>query len=80
MSARLWLTLGGLSALALVLVWSHTSAYQRGKTDERAATLSRSVEILRERSRTDEEIRALDTAGLCRALGGQWLPDDGTCQ
>lgn len=57
-----------------------TPAYLIGKSDgrasERAAILTRSVEVLRERNATDDQIRNMDDAGLCRALGG--LPDECT--
>lgn len=49
-----------------------------GRQQEREAMLERSVDILRERAKTDEEVRSLDDAGLCRALGGRVL-DDGSC-
>jgi hypothetical protein len=43
-----------------------------------AAVLNRSVEILRERNTTDDEIRNLDDASLCVALDGVFA--DGSCQ
>ena len=55
-----------------------TPAYLIGKSDgrasERAAILTRSVEVLRERNAVDGQIRNMDGAALCRALGG--LPDE----
>ncbi|TWH35895.1 MULTISPECIES: hypothetical protein [unclassified Aminobacter] len=59
---------------AILLTWSHVSAYRAGAEKERAATLSRSVEALRERTRVDEKISNMDDRGLCAALGG--LPDE----
>lgn len=55
---------------AILLTWSHVSAYRAGAEKERAATLSRSVEALRERTRVDEKISNMDDRGLCAALGG----------
>lgn len=61
-----------------ILTATHWKAYQAGAASERAAVLSRSVEILRERAKTDETIHDLDDAALCRALGGS-VSDDGAC-
>lgn len=55
---------------AILLTWSHVSAYRAGAEKERAATLSRSVEALRERTRVDEKISGMDNHQLCVALGG----------
>jgi uncharacterized membrane protein len=57
-----------------LLTWSHTHAYRAGKAAERTDILDRSIEILRERNATDDEIRNMDDAALCAALGG--LPDE----
>ena len=70
----------GIVAVLVLLTASHRFAYQAGRTAERTAILNRSVEILRERNSTDDEVRNMDDASLCAALGGRWLPDDGTCQ
>lgn len=69
----------GASLVAIVVVlgiltYSHRFAYQAGRQVERAAILTRSVEVLRERNAVDDQIRNMDGAALCRALGG--LPDE----
>ena len=64
----------GIVAVLGLLTFSHRSAYQAGRTAERTAILNRSVEILRERSRTDEAIHDMSPRDLCLELGG--LPDD----
>ena len=74
MPLRLWLAMGGVVAVMLAATWVVTAAYQHGRQAERAATLSRSVEIMRQRSAVDDQIRTMDSAALCRALGG--LPDE----
>lgn len=62
-------------ASAVGLYWiGDANGFQRG----REAALERSVDILRERAKTDEETRSLDDAGLCVALGGR-VSDDGSC-
>lgn len=68
----------GVVGVLVVVTWAITAAYQHGRQVERSATLNRSVEILRERSVTDDEIRSLDSASLCAALGGVFA--DGACQ
>lgn len=67
-------------AFLALMAWTHHGAYERGRLDERAAALERSVEILRERTMTDETIRNMGDADLCRALGGEWVPDDDACR
>lgn len=61
-----------------LLTYSHRFAYQAGRQVEREALLTRSVEVLRERNATDDEIRNMDDAALCAALGGVFT--DGSCQ
>lgn len=68
----------GIVAAAILATWAINAAYQAGRTAERTAILNRSVEILRERNRVDDEIRNLDDASLCAALGGVFA--DGSCQ
>lgn len=78
MPLRLWFAIGAMVAAVGFLTWSHTHAYRAGKSAEREAALARSIEILRERNRVDDEVSNLDDAGLCAALGGRML--DGACQ
>lgn len=68
----------GAAGAVLFLAATHHQAYRAGQQAERAAVLTRSVEILRERARTDDQIRNMDDASLCRALGGVFT--DGSCQ
>lgn len=78
MPLRLWASLAGVVAVMGLLTFSHVKAYHEGAASERQATLARSVEVLRERNATDAQIRNMDDAGLCRALGGMFA--DGACQ
>ena len=66
-----------VASMLLSIAWIH--GHQRGAASERQAILTRSVEVLRQRSATDEKVRNMDDAGLCAALGGSILPD-GSCQ
>lgn len=68
----------GIVAALGLLTWSHLAAYRAGEDAARAEILARSVEILRERNATDDEIRNMDDAALCAALGGVFA--DSTCQ
>lgn len=60
----------GIALLTGTLLYGVSIGEQRG----RAAALERSVDILRERGQTDDEIRSLDDIALCERLGG--LPDE----
>lgn len=52
--------------------------HSRGAAAERQATLERSVELLRERNQTDDEVSRMGDRELCEALGGIWQA--GLCQ
>lgn len=69
----------GLLFVAGLLMAAWLDGYHAGAASERQAILARSVEVLRERNATDDQIRSLDDGGLCRALGGR-LSDAGACQ
>lgn len=71
--------LAGVVALTGLLTFTHLEAYRAGAASERQAILNRSVEVLRERNATDDQIRNMDDAGLCRALGGR-VSDAGACE
>ncbi len=73
---------GILATLALSFFvlqpFERASGINEGRAIERTASLGKSVEILRERNVTDEEVRNMDDATLCAALGGLLQPD-GKC-
>jgi hypothetical protein len=80
---RYWqVTLGGLLGAILMFGVSaailQPQAHERGREAERAAALERSMEIIQERSRTNEAVRDLDAAGICRELGGVFT--EGECR
>jgi uncharacterized membrane protein len=75
---REYMVIGGVVTAIALLSLSHWQAYRAGAAAERTTTLNRSVEVLRERNATDDQIRNMDDAGLCRALGGR-VSDDGAC-
>lgn len=65
---------GGVLAAVALVTGFYAYGHHRGAVSERQAILSRSVEALRERNATDEQIRNMDSRQLCLALGG--LPDE----
>ena len=78
LSSPLGRVLGALAVAAALMGLSWLLGYQRGAASERQAILTRSAEVLRQRSATDEKVRNMDDAGLCAALGGVF--EDGSCQ
>ena len=54
-------------------------AYQKGRTAERTAILANTIQVMRERIKTNDTVRAMDDAGLCHELGGVYDPAAG-CQ
>jgi hypothetical protein len=65
-----WAALGG----ALLLGVAYIAGTHNGRTMGRIDALQASVDMLRERNKTDAEIQNLDDISLCVLLGG--LPDD----
>ena len=72
--------LGALAVAASLMGLSWLHGHQRGAASERTAMLTRSIDVLRERNRVDEQARNMDSPELCRALGGKWVQDDNDCQ
>lgn len=70
--------LGALVVAASLMGLSWIHGYQRGAAAERQAILTRSIDVLRERTKVDDQIRDMDDAGLCAVLGGVF--EDSTCQ
>lgn len=71
--------LAGIVVVAGLISAAWFDGHSYGRAAERQAILTRSVEVLRQRSATDEKVRNMDDAGLCAALGGRIMPD-GSCQ
>lgn len=74
LTSSVGLRLAGIVGVTLIAAWAINAAYQAGRTAERTAILNRSVEILRERAKTDEAIHDMSPRDLCLELDG--LPDD----
>lgn len=72
---------GGLAVFlamkAVNAVWLLPRAKEEGRAEERTAALTRSMEVIKERSRTNAEVEALDDRGLCLELGGVF--ENGEC-
>lgn len=71
---------GAIVGAAVAYQVGHWVGDADGRAAERADALQHSMDLIRERNDTDAEINALDDAGLCRALGGQWVQSDRVCQ
>lgn len=78
---------GILAAVAAVILAiggayeiGHWRGEDAGRESERAAALERSMELIRKRSETNEEVNDLDDAGLCAALGGLWVQSEQRCE
>ena len=77
----LWLKYGVLCAL-LVFGAYWAGEWNGARLERQAAetrTLQKTFDQLKERSRTNEEVRNLSDAALCAAIGGR-LSDDGVCE
>lgn len=73
----------GASALIAGLVafyLGHAIGKSTGRALERGDALARSIELIKERSKTNEDVGRMDDAALCRDLGGVWVQDDNVCQ
>lgn len=56
-------------------VWLLPAARNEGREIERADALKKSMELIKERNRTNEKVGKLDDPGLCAALDGKWVLD-----
>lgn len=72
--AKVWLII----AIVAVVLAAGVIVYKHGYQSARSDALAGSVKALRERENTNEEVKGLSDADLCRRLGG--VPDDnGEC-
>ena len=73
---------GKIAMAALALVLAYGAGYYGGasgaKAKARAEALQATLDQLKERNATDEQIRDMDDAALCQLLGGVFT--DGECQ
>lgn len=72
---------GGALAVFLIMqavnaLWIIPAARDAGMEMERTAAIKKAVELIQQRDRTNAEIRNLDPAGLCAALGGRWVHEN----
>lgn len=71
---------GGLAVFLIMqavnALWIIPSAREAGREMERTAAIKKAVELIQQRDRTNAEIRNLDPAGLCAALGGRWVHEN----
>ena len=69
-----------LAALAISLAAAGTlviaKVYQNGRKSERAAQLQESMELIKERSKTNVEFKNMGDPALCRSIGGEWVRDN----
>ena len=61
--------LGGLVVAALVVSGVYIYGKAVGRQGAAVEALQRSVEVLRERNQTDDEVSASDAADLCGSMG-----------
>ena len=71
--------LGGLLVFLAATAWWLPAARSEGRELERSAQLARSMEIIKERSRTNAAVNSLSDADLCHELGGVWVLADKRC-
>ncbi len=69
-----------VAGAGLFYLIGHWQGEDAGREAARTEALQRSMELIRERSETNEAINALDDAGLCAALDGHWLRDEQRCE
>lgn len=73
---------GAFLAGAAVTILANISwipeAEESARQQERAAQLQKSMELIEQRGKTNEEIRKMDDVELCTALGGRML--NNVCQ
>lgn len=58
----------------------HWNGEDFGREAERDAARKRAMELIQERSKTNEEVSKLDVIGLCIELEGVWIPESSECR
>jgi hypothetical protein len=75
---------GALAAASILIVinavWWLPAARSEGRNEERTAALQKSMELIKERGKTNAEIGKLTPADICRRLGGVWVPGNNLCE
>ncbi|MDP9634546.1 UNVERIFIED_ORG: hypothetical protein J2W85_006633 [Ensifer adhaerens] len=71
--------LGGFLVFLASTFWWQPAAHSEGRELERSAQLARSMEIIKERSRTNAAVNSLSDGDLCHELGGIWVLADKRC-
>lgn len=69
---------GGLVFIAAIAWWL-PDVRSEGRELERSAQLTRSMEIIKERTRTNAAVNSLSDADLCHELGGIWVLANKRC-
>lgn len=72
--------LGAAVAAVPVYLVGNWKGVSQGRALERAAALQKSMDLIRDRSETNEEISRMDDAALCAELGGRWVQSDNLCE
>lgn len=70
---------GAILAGVIAYAAGHWLGVSEGRAIERTAALTKSVDVLRNRSATDAQIRSMPPDALCRSLGGVWMSDEQKC-
>lgn len=69
-----------LGAIGIALAAGTTlvvkSIQENTRKVERAAQLQKSMDLIKERSKTNVEFKDMDDPALCRSIGGVWLRDN----
>ena len=63
-----------LIILAAALVGLYFS-YRLGISHERERSANAAMDLIKQRDKIDGKVKSLDDAGLCRALGLEWVRD-----
>jgi hypothetical protein len=75
---------GALASASILIVvnavWWLPAARNEGRDEERTAALQKSMELIKERGKTNAEIGKLTPADICRRLGGVWVPENNLCE
>ena len=72
-----WPAVAIAAAILLFLAWLIHASYSRGAADTENEHREGTINQLQERNGTDEDVRTMDDAGVCRAIGGRLR--DGRC-
>jgi len=70
---------GGIVVIGL-LTLGVAQVYKAGQEQARAESLTKAVELVKERDALNAKVKTATPESVCGLLGGRWVPDTNECR